>query len=115
MLSVNFDKASMQAATLAQTAKGMRTLSDQLGEIIAELRIIWLGETADAYRRELEGLSGKLKLDATRCGADAEAFCARITDLQRIEDEALNILNSGSSASFPLPVASLPEPIGDES
>jgi len=95
MLSIDFDKAALQADALEQATQGMYSQSEQLKVIADELFDVWHGGTADIYLKELKAFSAQLKDEAKRCGDAAEAFLIRISEIQAVEGEATQQCTQG--------------------
>ena len=98
MLTVDFEKAYHQAREMAQIAQGILAQGDRLAMIATEMRSNWDGETAAAYLSKMELLAQTLKQNGKGCAVAAEAFLARIAEIQAAEDEAVRILGGGGAA-----------------
>ena len=92
MIDINFDKATAQAAGMAQCADGIMQQHNKLISLIADVRKAWRGETADAYIRKLEEFATILETDAKKCREASANFRAKINFIKQTEEIAKNIL-----------------------
>jgi hypothetical protein len=82
----------------------MSAQSDRLGRLAAELRAVWLGETAGAYLGKLKAFGERLRADAKLCREAAADFHAKIAEIQAAEAEAENTPAKGREDAAALPV-----------
>jgi len=86
MIDIDFNKAYVQAETMAQCADGIQQQQQKLNNLIAEIRRAWHGETATAYINKLEAFSDKLKTEAKMCRESAVTFRTRINSIKTAEE-----------------------------
>jgi len=94
-ISLDYSKAERQAQCLEQCAGDMLRQSREVGNIIAEVRRVWQGETANAYVRKLQILETELRENANKCSKDAIDFRAKIATIKKADEEASKIIASG--------------------
>ncbi|MCL2151794.1 MAG: hypothetical protein FWH57_02365 [Oscillospiraceae bacterium] len=94
MLEIDFRKAYLQAAGMAQCAEGIVEQKKKLEGIIDGVRGAWQGETASAYIKKLEALGEKLEEEAKKIREDAAAFRAKIDYIKRAEEAAQSAIGN---------------------
>jgi uncharacterized protein YukE len=93
-LSLDYNKAQRQAQSLEQCAEDMLRQSREVGSIIADIRRVWQGETANAYIRKLQTLETELRENANKCSKDAIDFRSKIRAVRTADEEAQRAMES---------------------
>jgi len=93
-ITLDYSKAERQAECLEQCASDLLRHSREVGSIIADVRNVWQGDTANAYVRKLAALEDELRVNAERCGRDAIDFRAKIKAIKLADEEAKAAIES---------------------
>jgi len=93
-ISLDYTKAENQAQCLEQCASDMLRQSREVGNIIADVRRVWHGDTAGAYIKKLQMLETELRENANKCSNDAIDFRAKIDAVKRADEEVKRAIES---------------------
>ncbi|MCL2820289.1 MAG: hypothetical protein FWD38_05600 [Oscillospiraceae bacterium] len=87
-ISLDYSKAERQADTLEQCGNDMLQQSNDISNLITEIRRAWQGDTSEIYIKKLEALGNDLKQSSDKCKQDAKDFRARINSIRKADEEA---------------------------
>jgi len=93
-ISLDYEKAERQVQCLEQSANDMLRQSREIGNIIADIRKAWQGDTAGEYIRKLHVLEAELRGNANKCSKDAIDFRAKIDAIKKADEETKRIIEA---------------------